>query len=152
MNEDLRALAWLVGTWHGEATGEPGRGGQTRRYELVLRGEFLMGTNRTTWSATKAHPDGETHEDIAMIGYDRAAKRFVMHVFYVERFTAVFVCEHREPDVWVFTAERVQNGPAGMRAREIFTRRGDEFESRFELAMADKDFAPYTRELLRRAT
>jgi nitrobindin-like protein len=150
VNDDLKPLSWIIGTWEGEATGQPGRGTQQRRYEAVLRGEFVMGTNRTTWTATDAHPEGETHEDIAIISYDRAARRFVMHVFYVERFVAAYVGEQTGPDVWVFTAEGVQNGPPGMRSREIFTHRGDEFESRFELAMAGKDFAPYTREVLRR--
>jgi hypothetical protein len=150
VNDDLKPLAWLIGTWEGEATGEPGRGAQVRRYEEILRGEFLMGTNRTIWSSTDAHPRGETHEDMSIISYDRAAKRIVMHVFYVERFVAAYVCEQTARQVWVFTADQVQNGPAGMRSREIFTRRGDEFESRFELAMAGKNFAPYTREVLRR--
>jgi len=151
VNEDLAPFAWLLGTWEGAATGEPGEGTQVRRYEAILRGEFLMGTNKTTWSSTPAHPDGEVHEDVSILSYDRSTKRFVLHVFYVERFVAEYVCAPQTaPDVWVFTAERVQNGPSGMRSREIFTRRGDELRSRFELSMAGKDFAPYTTETLRR--
>ncbi len=152
MNEDLKPFAWLVGTWQGTARGRPGEGAQVRRYEAILRGEFLMGTNKTTWSSTTAHPDGEVHEDVSILGYDRGSKRFVLHVFYVERFVAEYVSEPQtSPDVWVFTADRVRNGPPGMRSREIFTRRGDELESRFELAMEGRDFAPYTTETLRRA-
>jgi hypothetical protein len=83
MNEDLRPLEWLIGTWEGNADGEPGHGVQVRRYESVLRGAFIMGTNRTNWDPTPAKPEGEVHEDISLISYDRAAKRFVMHVFYV---------------------------------------------------------------------
>lgn len=151
MNDDLAPLAWLLGTWEGTATGQPGEGAQVRRYEAVLRGEFLMGTNKTTWSSTPAHPDGEIHEDVSILSYDRGAKRFVMHVFYVERFVAEYFCEPQtDPNAWVFTADRVQNGPAGMRSREILTRRGDELGSRFELAMAGNEFAPYTQETLRR--
>ena len=153
VNDDLRPLEWLIGTWEGDATGQPGRGTQVRRYEPVLRGEFLMGTNRTTWSSTAAHPEGETHEDLSIISYDRAAKRLVMHVFYVERFVATYMCEQIEADVWRFTADRVQNGPSGMRSRETLMRRGDELVSRFELAAAGKDFALYTTETLhKRAT
>ena len=150
MNDDLKGLSWLVGTWKGEATGRPGRGTQTRRYEWILRGVFLMGTNRTAWMATPEHPEGEVHEDISIFSYDRDAERIVMHVFYVERFVAEYTCEPRAPDVWVFTAGHVRNGPNGMRSRETLTRRGDEMESRFELAMAGKEFAEYTREVLRR--
>ena len=150
MNEDLRPLEWLIGTWEGTATGNPGTGAQVRRYESVLRGEFIMGTNRTTWSPTPAHPQGEVHEDISFISYDRAAKRFVYTVFYVERFVAEHTCERADENTFVFTADRVQNGPPGMRSRETFVHRGDELESRFELSTPGKDFALYTREMLRR--
>ena len=151
MNKDLEPLAWLIGTWEGTAAGAPGTGAQVRRYEAVLRGEFLMGTNKTTWAATAAHPDGEVHEDISFISYDRAAKRFVMHVFYVERFVAAYACEQTDADTWIFTADVVQNGPPGMRAREILVRRGEDLlEPRFELASAGKDFALYTSETLHR--
>ena len=148
----LAPLEWLVGTWRGSSEGHPGRGSQERRYEGVLRGQFLMGTNRTVWSPTEAHPDGEVHEDLSLIGFDRATGRFVMHVFYVERVVAVYECEPQSaPESWVFTAARVQNGPAGMRSRETLARRGDLLESTFELAMPGKGFSPYTRETLVRA-
>jgi hypothetical protein len=39
-----------------------------------------------------------------------------------------------------------------MRARETLSRRGDGLAARFELAMADKDFALYTQETLTRDT
>ncbi|HEY6959219.1 MAG TPA: heme-binding beta-barrel domain-containing protein [Candidatus Limnocylindria bacterium] len=150
MHEDLRPLEWLVGTWEGTATGEPGTGTQTRRYEVVLGGRFILGTNTTRWAATPSHPEGELHEDLSLIGYDRAAKRFVMHVFYVEGFVAEHVGERVDADTWMFTAARVQNAPAGMRSREILVHRGDELLPRFELSMPGKEFAPYTSERLRR--
>lgn len=150
MHEDLRPLEWLLGTWEGTASGEPGTGAQTRTYELVLRGTVIMGTNRTAWSPTSAHPDGELHEDLSFISYDRAARRFVMHVFYVERFVAEYLGTQTDGDTWVFTADRVQNGPAAMRSRETLTRSGDELRPRFELAMGGAGFAVYTTETLRR--
>lgn len=150
MNDDLRPLEWLLGTWEGTATGEPGQGAQTRRYELVLGGQFIMGRNRTAWSKTADHPDGEVHEDLSLISYDRAAKRFVMHVFYVERFVAEYHGEQQDAGTFVFTADRVQNGPPGMRSRETLARDGDELRPRFEVAMAGEDFALYTSEELRR--
>jgi hypothetical protein len=149
VNNNLAPFQWLLGQWHGDARGEPGVGHQLRRYELVLRGEFIMGTNRTVWTPKPGTSESEVHEDLSFISYDRAAGQFVMHVFYVERFVAEYVCEPQtDPDQWVFTAARVQNGPAGMRSRETVARRGDQFDSRFELAMAGKDFTLYTHERL----
>jgi hypothetical protein len=151
VDETLEPLAWLIGTWRGTAEGHPVRGTQERRYEGVLRGQFLMGTNRTTWLPSDQQQQGEVHEDISLISFDRAAGRFVMHVFYVERFVAEYLCgPQATPDAWVFTADRVQNGPSGMRSRETLVRRGEILESRFELAMAGKEFSLYTRETLAR--
>lgn len=156
MSEALAELEWLLGEWQGTAEGEPGTGRQARRYELVLRGEFLMGSNRTAREPKPGAAEGEIHEDISIISiisFDRAASRLVMHVFYVERSVAAYVCDPRsDPNEWVFTADRVQNGAPGMRSRETFVRRADDaLESRFELAMGHKPFGLYTHEILRRA-
>lgn len=149
VNDALAPLEWLLGQWQGTASGEPGTGTQQRRYELVLRGEFIMGTNRTVWVPKPGENEPEVHEDLSFISYDKAAARFVLHVFYVERFVAEYLAgPESDPNQWVFTAARVQNGPPGMQARETFTRRGDTLESRFELAMPGKEFAPYTHETL----
>lgn len=150
VDTELGPLEWLLGTWRGTAEGAPGKGEQTRRYELILQGRFIMGTNRTVWQPTEAHGEGEVHEDISLFSWDRGAKRAVLHVFYVERFVAEHVGEQLAPNVWRFTSERVQNGPPGMRSRETFEHRGDLLVSRFELASGQKDFALYTTETLRR--
>jgi hypothetical protein len=152
VNQGLKPLEWLLGSWEGDARGEPGTGRQTRRYELVLRGEFIMGTNKTIWVPKPGQSESEVHEDLSLISYDRAGGRFVLHVFYVERFVAEYVCEKQtDPHEWVFTAERVQNGPPGMRAREsLASREDDALDSRFELSLSGKPFALYTQETLRR--
>lgn len=144
-------LKGLVGTWEGEATGKPGRGTQVRRYEWILRGRFLMGTNKTTWDPKEKDSPSEVHEDITLFSYDRGAKRFVMRAFYVEGFACAYVCESLGPDgTLVFVAATVENGPPGMRARETLELRGDDLVSSFDLAMGGGPFAPYTQERLRR--
>jgi hypothetical protein len=144
-------LQRLLGRWEGTSSGTPGTGSQVRRYEAVLRGTFIMGTDKTRWQPTEAQPDGETHEDLCLLSYDRAAGQVVMRSFFVEG----FACEYRSIEAaadgsrLVFQADRVENGPPGMKARETFVFIGpDEFESTFELAQGDGDFAPYTTERL----
>jgi hypothetical protein len=151
VNDALKPLEWLLGKWEGSASGEPGSGKQQRRYELVLRGEFIMGSNHTIWVPKAGETEGEVHEDISVFSFDRTAGHFVMHMFYVERFVGEFVAaEQTDPNQWVFTAARLQNGPAGMQARETFTRQADTLDSRFDLAMPGKGWAPYTHETLLR--
>jgi len=154
MSEDIWApFRALVGSWVGEASGHPGHGQQERRYEFILRGRFLMCTNKTVWEPTPENKDGEVHEDIAIISLDRGAKRFRMRSFYVESFFSEYECREIRDDArtFVFVADAVENGPAGMRARDTLRVLADDrFSSTFEIAMPGEDFAPYTEDLLRR--
>jgi hypothetical protein len=154
MSADVWApLRSLLGNWEGEASGHPGKGRQERRYELILRGRFLMGTNKTLWEPTGGNPEGEVHEDITLFSFDRRANRFHMRAFYVEGFFSDYEGREIADDGtrFVFVAEAVENGPIGMRARETLRLRGaDRLSSTFEIAMPGKDFAIYTEETLRR--
>jgi hypothetical protein len=141
----------LIGRWEGTASGKPGSGSQTRRYEAVLRGTFVMGMNKTHWQPTEADPEGETHEDLSVLGQDRSTGRPVMDSFFVEGFACEYRCVDADDDRLVFEADQVRNGPPGMRARETFAfLDADAFESTFELAQGDGPFTPYTTERLRR--
>ena len=148
-----RAIQRLAGRWEGTASGSPGSGSQVRQYEPILRGRFLMGTNRTRWKATATEPDGEVHEDLAVLSFDRAADQLVMRSFFVEGFACEYRCVEADPAAgrFVFVADRVENGPPGLRARETFVLDGDTLESRFDLASGDGDFRSYTVEQLVRA-
>jgi hypothetical protein len=153
MTDQWANLQRLLGRWEGTASGEPGTGSQVRRYEAVLRGTFIMGTDKTRWQPSEGQPDGETHEDICLFSHDRAAGQAVMRSFYVEGFACEYRCVEASADGsrLVFEADHVENGPSGMKARETFVFIGpDELESTFELAQAGGDFAPYTTERLTR--
>jgi len=153
MTDQWAVVQRLLGRWEGTASGKPGTGSQVRRYESVLRGTFIMGTDKTRWQPSEGQPDGETHEDICLLSYDRAAGQAVMRSFFVEGFACEYRCVEAAADGsrLVFEASEVENGPSGMRARETFAFIGpDEFESTFELAQAGGDFAPYTTERLTR--
>jgi hypothetical protein len=146
-------LHGLLGTWEGEASGHPGKGRQERRYELILRGRFLMGTNKTVWQPTRENVEGEVHEDLTIFSFDRRANRFHMRAFYVEGFFSDYECREIADGgtTFVFVADAVENGPVGMRARETLRLSGDDrLSSTFEIAMPGKDFAVYTEEILRR--
>ena len=155
MTDQWTALMRLVGRWEGTASGRPGVGHQVRTYETVLGGVFIKGTNTTRWAPTTQEPAGETHEDLCLIGRDQATGQAVMRSFFVEGFYCEYRCVEASPDGsrLVFEAGRVDNGPAGLRAREtlVFVS-SDEIEASFALANGDADFSPYTEERLTRVT
>lgn len=147
MTDQWALVQRLLGRWEGTAAGAPGSGSQVRQYEAVLRGTFVLATNKTRWQPTVADPEGETHEDLSFLSLDRSTGQAVMHAFIVEGFACEYRCIAADQDRLVFEANRVQNGPAGMRARETLVFLNvDELQSTFELAEAGGDFAPYTTE------
>jgi hypothetical protein len=85
-----------------------------------------MGTTKSHWLPTEADPQGEAHEDLCLISYDRAAKQAVMRSFFVEGFSCEYRCVELSDDLsrMVFEADVVENGPDGLRAGDVHLPRG----------------------------
>jgi hypothetical protein len=153
MTDPWASAQQLLGIWEGPATGRPGTGHQVREYKLILRGRFILGTDKTRWEPTPDRPSGDLHEDLSILSFDRAAGQLVMRSCYGEGFVHEYRCVEAAADGsrLVFEANQVENGPAGMRAREtIVFIEPDGLESTFELAMPGGDFEHYTHERLTR--
>jgi hypothetical protein len=152
MSDPWAAAQRLVGRWEGPATGRPGAGHQVREYKPILKGHFILGTDETLWEQAAGQP-AEVHQDLSVLGVDRASGQLLMRAFYSEGLVHEYRCVDAAADGsrLVFEAGQVENGPAGMRARETLVFVGpDEVESTFELAMPGGDFEPYTHERLTR--
>ncbi len=151
-SDPFTRLRFLVGTWRGHQSGEPGNGTCERTYQFVLHGRFLQVKNKSTYPAQEKNKSGEVHEDMGMIGYDKARKAFVFRQFHVEGFVNTYVqAANSDPTKILFVSEAIENIAAGWRAREIYTILNDnEFIERFELAAPGKDFAPYAEAHLTR--
>jgi hypothetical protein len=148
----LATLEFLVGRWEGTSEGQPGNGKVQRDYARVLGSRFIEGHNRSVYPPQEKNPKGETHEDRSLFSFDRARKRLVLRQFHIEGFVNQYVAEvPARPGVVVFTSEAIENIPAGYRARETYTLRDSgELEEVFELAEPGKEFAVYSRTLLKR--
>jgi hypothetical protein len=84
-------IRFLVGTWEGTSSGQPGNGTVRREYRLVLRDRFIEGRTTSTYPPQEKNPNGEVHEDIAYFSYDRSSKAFKMRQFHVEGFVTQYV-------------------------------------------------------------
>jgi hypothetical protein len=150
--DNLAAIAPLLGKWTGESDGQPGNGTTEREYERMLGTRFMRARNRTTYPPQEKNPKGERHEDEGVFSFDRARKRIVLRQFHVEGFVNTYVQDlDAKPGTVSFTTEGIENIPAGWRARETYIFHGpDEVEEVFELAEAGKPFNVYSRVRLKR--
>lgn len=138
-------VRFLVGTWDGDASGQPGTGKSVREYKFVLNGRFLEVRNRSTYPAQPKNPKGEIHEDWGIISYDRTRKTHILRQFHTEGYVNQFVAEPTGQGGLRFSSEAIENIPSGYRARETYTVTGpDSFVERFELAEPGKDFELYS--------
>jgi hypothetical protein len=136
----------LLGKWRGEVSGLPGKGTSEREYKTDLRGKVIVGRNRSVY-------EKETHEDFGVFSYDRQAKAFMLRQFHVEGFVNEYKLVRRSEDgrEFEFLTERIENIPAGYRAREAYRFLGpDEFVETFSLAEPGKDFEVYSETRFRR--
>lgn len=139
---------FLVGSWQGTGSGQPGSSKVERTYQFILNGKFIEAKNKSTYPPQDQNPQGEVHEDVGLISYDKGRKTFVLRQFHIEGFVNQYVCDTLAPDsrTIVFTTESIENIPPGWRARETYqVISPDEFTETFELAEPGKDFEVYTR-------
>jgi hypothetical protein len=143
----------LLGSWEGDAQGQPGSGKCEREYRLTLKDKFIQVTSRTTYPPREKNPQGEVHEDTGFVSYDKAAKKLVLRQFHVEGFVNHYVLDSISADERrvVFVTVAIENIPGGWRGRETYDFVGDdEFVETFALAEPGKDFATYSETRFRR--
>ncbi len=148
-----RDSVWLplkvfIGNWQGVGGGEPGTGKYERSYQFVLNKRFIEVRNESVYQPTASNPNGETHQDIGYISYDRARKTFILRQFHIEGFVNQYALDSISADgkTMVFTSEAIENIPKGWKARESYHIESDsEFTETFELAPPDKPFEVYSK-------
>jgi hypothetical protein len=141
-------LRVFEGKWEGAAFGEPGKGVSTREYKFDLAGRFLIARNKAVYEPKSPGAKPEVHEDLGIFSYDRAAKKLVLRQFHGEG----FVNEYTMEGELEFVTVKIENIPPGWKAKEVYrVISKDEIEETFYLAQPGKDFAVYSRTLLKRA-
>jgi hypothetical protein len=140
------AFRFFIGNWKGTATGKPGNGSVERSYALTLADQFIEINNRSVYPPQESNPEGEVHDDLGLLSYDKARARFVMREFHVEGYVNQYVMEPQEPDdtSFVFVTESIENIPPGWRARTTWEINSeDSFRETFDLAGPEKEWACY---------
>jgi len=106
-----------------------------------------------TYPPSEPNPEGEIHQDIGYLSYDKSRRTFVLRQFHTEGFVNQYVLESMTDDKtnFVFLSEAIENIQAGWRARETYRVISEnEFTETFELAPPNGEFAVYTAVTLRK--
>jgi hypothetical protein len=143
----LERLDFLIGTWRGTSTGEPGEGTGQRECARILNGRFLECTSTATYPPQKANAKGEVHADRAIFSYDKRTKKLRLRQFHGEG----FINTYAEGQSLVFETSEIENIPEGWRARETYKQlTPDSWQETFELAAPGKEFTVYSTSTLER--
>lgn len=143
----LQQLQFMIGTWRGTSSGEPGNGTVERECMRVLNDRFVECRTTVTYPAQEKNPKGEVHVERAIYSFDKKAKKLRLRQFHGEGFVNSYV----ESDPLTYETVEIENIPAGWRARETYKPSSpDTYEETFELSGPGKDFAVYSRSKLER--
>ena len=155
MSKPWEKLSVLVGKWEGNSSGYSGEGHQIREYAPIVGEQFLHVQSVCTFPPSDKNPQGEIHEDVGIYSFDRSRNCLVLRSFHVEGFINQYAVDVTGDKAIVIThvSESVENGPPGLRARDILSMESeDEFTEVFELAFPGKDFQPCVWNRMRRVT
>ena len=152
MNDRWGRVRFLLGTWEGTATGQPGKGTVQRTYELVLDGQFIEERNTSRYDA-KTGQKPEVHEHRGFMSYDKTRKTFMLRHFHEEGFVNLYALntDKSMAEYLIFDSVTFENFSNEWKARESYeVISPDEFVEIFELAEPGKDFVEYSRNHFRR--
>jgi hypothetical protein len=145
-------VRFMIGSWQGEAAGEPGKGQVERTYEWTLAGKFIKENNTSSYEARDGKPP-EIHHHDGYISYDKARKTVMLRHFHEEGFVNLYALNKDASTRTrvVFDSVSFENFSNEWKARETYEIVSpDEFIETFELAEPGKEFAVYSRNHFKR--
>jgi hypothetical protein len=140
-------VRFLIGSWRGDASGEPGKGRVERTYQLVLGDRFIEERNVSTYEPRSPDKPAEVHQHRSFVSYDKARKTFMLRQFHQEGFVNLYALNQAvsTPTRLVFESVSFENLGNDWRARETYqVVSSDEFVEIFELAEPGKEFQVYS--------
>jgi hypothetical protein len=140
-------IRFMVGTWKGENTGEPGYGTSDRTYAFEYGERFMTTRNTAVYPPQPKNEKGETHRDMGVISYDKARRLLVFRQFHSDGFVNQYAQDTAagSADTVVFVSEAIENIAPGWRAKESYRKTGpDTMVETFELTAPGKPFEIYS--------
>lgn len=123
----------LIGKWVGERTGMGGDATQSVEWKFVLGDQFIQCT-------TKTLTGDDPHADLGMISYDQVRRKLVYRSFFSEGFVTQYVATIADDGTISFETEAIENGPPGLRVREVLQLKNGVLKQECLMANGDGPF------------
>ncbi len=113
---------YFIGKWEGKGSVEGVAGKYERSYQYIFNKKYIEVSNKSTYPPTEKNPNGEVHEDLGYISYDRYRKTFILRQFHIEGFVNQYKLDSISSDkkTIVFTSENIENIAPGWAAKENY--------------------------------
>jgi hypothetical protein len=143
----------LVGGWIGTGVTGSIKSQVEAEYRFLLDGKYLEVRHKAVFPPQEGNPEGEIHEDIGIMSYDRFRGKFVFRQFHVEGFVNQYTLDSLSTDgkIFVFNSEIIENAPPGTRATlELMITGDNELTTKFNVAFPGKEFQCFSKNHLER--
>ena len=139
---------FFSGKWKGTGAVENINGKYERSYQFIFNNKFIEVRNKSTYPPSATKPEGEVHQDLGYISYDKSRRTFVLRQFHIEGFVNQYKLDSISPDrkTIVFLSENIENIAPGFQAKESYQLLNEnEFIETFELAEPGGTFEVYSK-------
>ena len=147
-------LDFMIGSWSGTGTGF---GNATSKIESdcrpIMNGQYIHFTNHSIFEPTERNPEGEYHEDLGIISYDKKRNQLIYRQFNIEGYVNRYILNDSlsNDSTLIFETEFIENFVEGGKARITIRKTGtDALETVFEVSMPGREFACFGTNQLRR--
>lgn len=130
---------WLIGTWVGEGSGEPGNGGGTFSFTLDLDKKILVRKSHSEYSASKNKPS-VVHEDLMIVYIDFSGNASRAIYFDNEGHTINYQISYFDTSI-VLTSDRIPNTPIFRLTYNLIET--ETVDTKFEMSQDGENFITY---------
>ena len=112
----------------------------------VLNDQYIQIVSRSVYPPQEKNPEGEVHDELGLISFDRGRQQYILREFHVEGYVNQYVLVESDPENgrFVFETEAMENMPEGWRARTTYEFEGeDQFREIFDLARPGEEWANF---------
>lgn len=119
----------------------------------MMNKQFIQVKHRSVFEPTEKEPEGEIHEDVGIISFDKGRKVYVFRQYHIEGFYNEYVLNESlsNEKTIVFETEKIENFVPGGRARFTINVKSDsEIETLFDVGFPGKEMSCFGKNQLRK--